>query len=342
MANPPREAVSLYSFRFLRHYDSMSRRRVSIRTALQGRIPAGAKVLVAVSGGRDSVVLLHGLLQVQRLMKLSLEVCHIDHGFRSSSGDDALFVESLCRERGVLCHVVRLPPKPEGENLEAWARQSRYREFSRVLQDRGLDLVVTAHNANDVAETLLMRLIANKELNSIEEFDAERRCLRPLMGISRDQIDRYVVEHQLSYVEDPSNAELSFVRNRVRHRLLPLLIADFDSSVVWTLSEQAQAFAEDCDALQEVARHVSDRIGPVEESSSSWLARCRAELQGVPAGVQWRVVQFLFSPLVGFPIGRNKARAIQVVLEGQRRSVLLDARTELTWSGSGVRCTARA
>lgn len=319
----------------------MSRRRTSIITALKSRVPLGAKLLVAVSGGRDSVVLLHGLLQVRRLLKLVVEVCHIDHGFRATSGDDAVFVESVCRESVVPCHVVRLPPKPEGENLEAWARRCRYREFSRILDERGLDLVVTAHNANDVAETLLMRLIANKGLNSIEEADSDRRCLRPLLGISRDQIDAYVGEHRLSYVEDPSNAELSFVRNRIRHRLLPLLVAEFDPSAVWTLAEQAQALAEDCDALECVARKAVARTGPVVQGSSDWVVRCRAELEGAPPGLQWRVVQLLFSPLVGFPIGRSKARVIQGVLEGRQPSVQLDAHTELTCGASGVVCATR-
>ena len=307
----------------------MSRRRLSLITALKERIPAGSKVLVAVSGGRDSVALLHGLLQVQRLLGVVVEVCHIDHGFRESSAQDAAFVEQLCREASVECHTVRLPPKPPGENLEGWARQQRYANFARLLVERGLDLLVTAHNANDVAETLLMRLIANKELNTIEEFDPRRRCLRPLMDITREQIDEYVTKNGISYVEDPSNADTALVRNRIRHVLLPRLRSEFDPSSVWILAEQARALAEDCDALDEVAREVTIKIGSFEQGSFEWLKRFRSAVETLPAGLRWRVVSQIFTGVLGFSMGRSKAKSIEGAMLSQSGVIALGAGAQL-------------
>lgn len=315
----------------------MSRRRVSVQTALKQSIHGGTKVLVAVSGGKDSVTLLHGLVSVRRLLGLTIEVCHVDHRLRPDSGRDADFVRTLCGRMGVECHVFTLEDKPSTENLEAWARTRRYQCFAEVLRQRGLDLVVTAHNANDVAETLLMRLLANKELNTIEYSDPLRSCLRPLISISRAQIDEYVLEHALEFVEDPSNADVSFVRNRVRAELLPLLSERFDPSIVWILSEQARVIAEDCDALQYIAGLEAARVGPLEERSEAWLDRLRESFGRVPPAVRWRIVQGVFTPLLGFTVGAHKAKAILEVLVAEDGAIQLGPTLSLVVAKAQVR-----
>lgn len=314
----------------------MSRRRISVQTALKQSIERGAKLLVAVSGGKDSVTLLHGLLSIQRLLGLTIEVCHVDHKLRSDSGRDAEFVRDLCARKGVECHIVTLETRPPRENLEAWARNRRYEAFSEVLRRRQLGVVVTAHNANDVAETLLMRLIANKELNTIEYSDPVRACLRPLITVSRAQIEEYVLAHALEFVEDPSNADVSFVRNRVRAELIPLLGERFDSSIVWILSEQARVVAEDCDGLQEIAAVVAATVGPLEERSPAWLTRLRAVLEQSPPAVRWRIVQALFTPFLGFSVGVHKAKAILEVLESADGSIQLGPSVTLMVSKGGA------
>jgi tRNA(Ile)-lysidine synthase len=295
-----------------------------------------------VSGGRDSVVLLHALVQVQRLLSLAIEVCHVNHGLRPDSHEDEAFVVQLCAELGLVCHVERLPTRPRGENIEAWARARRYEAFNRIMAERSLDLVLTAHNANDVAETLLMRLIANKELNSIEEFDPRRRVVRPLIEVSREQINEYISENGLSFVEDPSNDDPTFVRNRLRHEVLPILAERFDPSIVWILSERAQSLAADSDALHERASEVAAGVGEFEQGSGAWLERCRAELGRVPPAVRWRVVQIVFTPLLGFTVGESRARAIAGVLEGLQPSLQIGPGVTLQVGKDGAKITGFA
>lgn len=315
----------------------MSRRRISVQTALKHSIERGSKVLAAVSGGKDSVTLLHGLLSIQRLLGLTVEVCHVDHRLRPDSARDAEFVRAQCGRLGVECHVVTLEDKPERENLEAWARTRRYQVFSEVLRRQGLDVVVTAHNANDVAETLLMRLIANKELNTIEQSDPVRACLRPLIAVSRPQIDDYIAEHGLEFVEDPSNADVSFVRNRVRAELIPLLADRFDPSIVWILSEQARVAAEDCEALQDTAASLAATVGPFQDGGVEWLTRLRGVFGEAHPAVRWRLVQAIFTPLLGFTVGVHKAKAILEVLEGAGGAVQLGPGLSLVVSRGSVR-----
>lgn len=327
----------LYYLPALGHYEGMARRRISISTAIRQRVPRGARVLVAVSGGRDSMVLLHAMLAERRLLKLEVEVSHIDHGLRTDSARDAEFVAEMCKVWNVPCHVRRLPEKPEGENTEAWGRTLRYRHFAQILSERNLDLLVTAHTANDVAETLLMRLLANKELNTIEEEDPVRRCVRPLLDISREHIDQYVEERALSYREDSSNADCSFVRNRIRQRVLPLLIEAFDPSMVWILAEQAQSIAQDCEALQNLAHDVAGRIGPFREGDPQWVRGLREALHGLDHAVRWRVVQYLWTPVLGFTVGRGKALAIVEIISGEGGKLSLNSSIALVCDKYGVR-----
>jgi len=315
----------------------VSKRRVSINTAILKQIPKNAGVLVAVSGGRDSMVLLGALLANQGALRNRLEVAHVDHGLRPNSGDDARFVTESCNRLGIPCRVVKLASGPGAENVEAWARRERYAALNSIVEERGLEVVVTAHNANDVAETLLMRLIAKKELNSIEQSDPRRRVVRPFLEISREQINDYVRQFHVPFVEDPTNIDTGFVRNRIRHELLPLLAERFDPSIVWILAEQARMLALDSEALRAVAADVVDEIGPVREMDRQWLSVCRERLSTLPYGIGWRAVQALFAPLLGFVIGESKAAAIMGVLSGHDSSVDLGGARSLEVRQGGVR-----
>jgi tRNA(Ile)-lysidine synthetase-like protein len=313
----------------------VARRRQSITTALRQRLPEGGRLLLAVSGGKDSSVLLRATLKVRRLLNVHVEVCHVDHGLREESADDAAFVARVCGELLVPCHVVRLGKRPAKTNMEAWARGERYRVFREVMRTHDLHHLVTAHTANDVAETLLMRLIANKELTTIEEQDERRGCLRPLLGVSREQIDEFAEANDVPYVEDASNQDTTILRNRVRKRVIPLLQKEFDPSVVWSLAERAQSVASDCEALQYVADELAQGVGAVELGASSWFERCQQALFPVPYAIKWRAVQALFTPLLGYTVGEARARAILGLFEGGLESLDLGEGRFLVVTGSG-------
>lgn len=266
-------------------------------------------------------MLLNGLLKVRRLLDIHIEACHIDHGLRQESGEDAAFVAAQCEKLGVICHVVKLDRRPKRSNMEAWARQERYRAFREVMERESLTLLVTAHTANDVAETLLMRLFANKEPTTIEETSRRRQCMRPLLGVSREQIEEFVEREGLQFVEDPSNQDTSIVRNRVRRRVITLLEKEFDPSMVWILAERAQSLAADCEALQQVAQECVERIGGIEWGSRGWLEGCLAELKSLPYAIKWRVAQILFVPVLGHTVGESRARALVGLLEGELQAL---------------------
>jgi tRNA(Ile)-lysidine synthetase-like protein len=304
----------------------VSKRRPAIATFID-RLPRGASYLVAVSGGKDSMALLDAVIRWGGASRV--EVCHIDHRFRHDSADDALFVKEHCKVRGVPCHIAVLAELPTGANLESWARNERYRVLDDCRRATSLDWILTAHTANDVAETFLMRLISNKQLMSIEERDERRRCQRPLLGASRAQIEEYVAQHAVPSREDPSNVDTAFLRNRVRHTLIPHLEANFDPSVVWSLAARAQSVDRDLSVLNDLAKQEAGTVGPVTWSDPTWLASVRARLEALPGDFGWRVVESLFVPVVGYPLGERKGRVVAALLLGEVSSVTLDGGMEL-------------
>lgn len=186
----------------------------------------GFSLAVAVSGGRDSVALLHYLHKNAEEAHISLSALTCCHGIRPSAEADAAFVEELCKAWGVPLTVFRADvparAKQSGRNLEEEGRMFR-RECYQTMLDGGADAVLTAHHRDDYAETVLFRLARGTSLRGLDVFPAQNGLLRPLLGVTRARIDEYIQENALLFREDETNADVAFSRNRIRHEVLPAL-----------------------------------------------------------------------------------------------------------------------
>jgi tRNA(Ile)-lysidine synthase len=229
-------------------------------------------LVVAVSGGPDSVALLRALIAVRGNQPIPLVASHLNHQLRGadSDSDEAFVVELHARllVEGVghlhlaqhRLDVARLAAE-RGGNLEALARQERYRWLAEVARTNGLHHVATGHTANDQAETVLHRLLRGTGLDGLRGI-AFRRLLepgvevvRPLLSVTHEQVRAWLVELQQPARHDASNDDPRFTRNRIRHELLPLLARDYNPTVVETLSRLA-AQAEEVFADEEAAAAV--------------------------------------------------------------------------------------
>jgi tRNA(Ile)-lysidine synthase len=167
-------------------------------------------IVVLLSGGRDSVCLLH------RMKDEDVTALHVNYGLRPSADGDEAFCRSLCERLGVPLVVHRAGP-PEG-NLQAWAREVRYREAAKLG-----DVVATGHTATDQVETVLYRLAASPGRRALLGMRERPGVIRPLLGWTRDETAAYCREHGLQWREDPTNEAGDFARNRIRNELLPAL-----------------------------------------------------------------------------------------------------------------------
>lgn len=307
----------------------------AILRELRRHVPVKSKILVAVSGGIDSVSLLHGVLTIRDKHKLSIEVAHFDHAIRSDSRDDARFVAELSERYGVPFHIERGEP-PERDNLESWGRTARYAFFRRLLGDRRLDHVLTAHTANDQVETFFLRLIANKEPRGILQNDPERKCLRPLLSVSRDTIERYRAEHRLEYREDPTNRDTTRLRNKVRHHLLPLLTQEFERSTITAFAARTEALTEDIHFLDSLTNDAVAVIEAEPFGSIPWTRILKREVDLLPEPVQWRLVQRILKPKLGFNIGREAALAVVTFLRSNGAQMELPSGLTLRRESGGI------
>lgn len=210
----------------------------AVLSPIPGLIAPGAPVLVGVSGGMDSAVLLDVLLRAGH----PVEVVHVDYGLRGAESDaDAAFVADLCARRGVPLHLRRVTDADRADPLrrrlgtQAWARRLRYRVFAEVAMDRAIPAVAVAHHADDQAETVLLALMRSGTLRAVAAMRPRRALdpvrapgvalVRPLLATPRSEIHAYADAHGLAWRDDASNADRRHRRAVVRHDLLPHLIA---------------------------------------------------------------------------------------------------------------------
>jgi len=228
-------------------------------------------VLVAVSGGADSIALLRGLHQRKTEGPGRLAVAHVNHHLRGAqSEEDARFVRRLCKQLALPCHIGEAPVSADdscgGEGLEAIARHARYALLRDVAQRVGARYVVTAHTADDQAETILHRIVRGTGVAGLTGIPRARRLgeavtlLRPMLAVRRDVVLDYLDGLGQSYRDDASNKDRRFARNRIRHDLIPLLARDYNKDVIDALlrlghlAGEARTIVEDqVDRLRAIA-----------------------------------------------------------------------------------------
>jgi tRNA(Ile)-lysidine synthase len=222
----------------------------------------GARVLVAVSGGPDSIALLDVLARLSSSVGLSLAAHGVDHGLREEAGAELELARTQAAKLGVEFDVTRLS-LASGGNLQARAREARYAALEGVAKRRGLELIATAHHADDRAETVLLRLLRGAGPRGLAVLPArEGRRIRPLIRARRSDVLGHLARHGIPFATDPSNLDRRFMRARVRAEVLPLL-SELSPGVVAHLNALADALAEDdeLESWHEAAERADVELG---------------------------------------------------------------------------------
>lgn len=190
-------------------------------------IDLSLKYLIGVSGGRDSMVLLHVLLDHGFE---NLVVCHLNHGLRGDESDgDELFIKAFCEKRGVAIESKKVKVNELPESMETAARKARHDFFQQVGNKHGTECVFLAHHADDQAETVLFNLFrGSSHLQGMDQVKQLRapsnlKLIRPLLKVPRASINQYLEEKEIEYREDSSNKQAIAARNRIRNEVMPLL-----------------------------------------------------------------------------------------------------------------------
>jgi tRNA(Ile)-lysidine synthase len=288
----------------------------------------GERVLAAVSGGPDSVVLLRVLEILRDEYELKIDVAHLNHGLRGKEADnEEEFVRLICRKMGVNLFTKKLDirelQRNTGKSVEEVAREARYRFLYQTADEHGAVKIATGHHRNDQAETLLINLLRGSGLEGLKGIAPilDGRLIRPLLYISRNEIIGFLKNQGLSYMTDSSNSDPTFLRNRIRKQLIPELEKFYNPQITAGLARTAEIIRVENDYME----------GVVGKALHFWQADERDGRVVIPLkefsreheAIQARIVKSLLEEMAPFP-GGISYRHIESVLEMCRKS---DART---------------
>ena len=226
----------------------------------------GDKVLVALSGGPDSVCLLHILYTLKESLNIEIGAVHINHMLRGEeANNDSLYTKNLCEQLSIKYYVREIDvariAKTKGISLEVCGREERYKTFKEISESEGYTKIAVAHNANDQAETILMRMMRGTGLEGLTGISSKRNdgIVRPILCLSRNEIESYCEEHQLSPRIDKSNYERVYSRNKVRLDILPYMRENFNEDIINTLNRMAALLQKDNEFIEQYCINQYDK-----------------------------------------------------------------------------------
>ncbi len=251
-------------------------------------------LLVAVSGGQDSLCLIKLLLDLQSKWEWNLGIAHCDHGWRSDSHANALHVENLAKSWDLPFY---LETAHQPINSEASARNWRYQVLSMIAHSHHYQYLITGHTASDRAETLLYNLIRGTGADGLQALTWQRplpndiMLVRPLLEVTRSQTQQFCQDFNLPIWEDSTNQDWQYARNRIRQQLIPYLQENFNPQVELALAQTAQLLQAEVEYLEQAATTVRLEAMEISEETKIGLKLNRQVLRGIPLALQRRVMR---------------------------------------------------
>lgn len=252
-------------------------------------IPAGARIGAAVSGGADSMAMLHALIS----LGYDVLALHFEHGIREGSSEaDMRFAEQYCAERNIPFYCARANVPQElrsGESIETAARRLRYDFFARISQEQKIDLIATAHHADDNAETFLLNLLRGGGMRGLSGMSAKRppNIIRPLLFARRSEIEAYCADHAIPFVTDETNLSDDYTRNYIRHEILPRL-GKLNPNAPAAINRTQEILREEDDAL---AEYTDREFMEIAEVSDGRIILCLDKFRAMHRAMQRRLLR---------------------------------------------------
>lgn len=298
-----------------------------LHRTLQNFLRRDGHYLLAVSGGADSMALAAACAVLQAQGWGRYGVCHVEHGLRGREAlEDMALVQRFCALKNLPCCVRHVDVKAEAAaarlSVETAARSLRYGALRQVKEQMGAEAIVTAHNSDDQAETVLLRLLRGAGtggLGGIRPVSAQ--AVRPLLAFSHRQLEEYCALQGVAYRHDSSNDDLQYTRNRVRHQLLPLLEQSFNGEVRQALLRTARLLQEDEACLAQGADALYEASLLLQNEAEIELRA--AALAQAAAALQKRALRRAYFALAGRELDFERTEALANLLAARRGGSVL-------------------
>lgn len=229
-------------------------------------IESGDKIVIAVSGGPDSMCLLDVLRKLKEKLKIEIVVAHVNHSIREEADSETLYIKEYCNKHDIEIYikkenVIELAKKDK-IGLEEEGRKVRYKFFDEVLEKANANKIAIAHNMNDKAETVLMNIIRGSGSLGLKGIEPKRdeKYIRPLIEIQRSEIEEYCRINKLDPKHDKSNDDNTYTRNRVRNVLIPFLKENFNPNIINGINKLSIIMTEEQNYLEKIVNNIYNDV----------------------------------------------------------------------------------
>lgn len=229
-------------------------------------IESGDNIIVGVSGGPDSICLLHILDSLKEELNFKIYVCHINHMIRKEAEEETKYVEKFCEGLGIEYFVKKINvsrvAKEEKRGIEETGRKVRYDFFDEISRKVDANKIATAHNNNDKIETIIMNILRGSGLSGLKGIEAKRdnKYIRPLINIERKDIENYCIDNKLEPKYDESNNENDYTRNKIRNIVIPYIKQEFNPNIIKTMNRLSEVTAEEDEYLNKITKETYEKI----------------------------------------------------------------------------------
>ena len=224
------------------------------------------KIVIGVSGGPDSICLLHVLNNLKQELEIEICVAHINHMIRKVADSETEYVRKFCNDLGIECFIKKVDiiklAKEEKKGTEETGRKVRYDFFDEVLKKTNSNKIATAHNSNDKAETVILNILRGSGISGLKGIEPIRdnKYIRPLIETDRIEIEKYCNKNNLNPKYDESNNENIYNRNKIRNEVIPYIKREFNQNIIKTINRLSNVAAEENEYMQKITKKEYDNI----------------------------------------------------------------------------------
>lgn len=290
-------------------------------------INEGDKLVIGVSGGPDSICLLQVLNLLKEKLKFEIYVAHVNHMIREEAESETKYVQKFCENLGVECFIKKIDVKEYAKvhkiGTEEAGRIIRYDFFNEISKNVLANKIVTAHNSNDKAETVLLNILRGSGLSGLKGIEPIRnnKYIRPLIETTRQDIEKYCAEHNLQPKIDKSNLESIYKRNKVRNDLIPYIQKEFNPNFLKTINRLSEVATEENEYMEQLTKIKFDEccVGAIidcslfEEMTQNQTMLDLKKFNNLELVIKRRVILYTISKVVGNTMGIEKVNIDEII-----------------------------
>ena len=280
-------------------------------------IQDGDKIVIGVSGGPDSICLLHVLNELKNELNFKIFVAHVNHMIREEADEETKYVVNFCKNLNIECFVKKIDvihiSKQEKNGTEETGRKIRYEFFEEILTKTNSNKIATAHNINDKIETIILNVLRGSGTNGLKGIEPIRddKFIRPLIEIERADIEEYCIKNNLQPKIDKSNYENIYRRNKIRNVVIPYIKEEFNPNIIKTLNRLSDVIIEENDYIEKITEDIYNNILISKENNELVLNLKKFNNQELV--IKRRIILYTINKLLGTTEGIEKINIDDII-----------------------------